>query len=131
MIDDVGDKAGQVILGQAISQAYGHLQGCLTVCGYKLSAHAHECDTFSTKWRGVLSDKLLAVYKMCQDYFQKNSLPPPAEMTRMLQGLQAGTLATAQQAAVTAEEAVSTAPERRVNFEPIGGAVPLDSAYYI
>jgi len=80
-------------------------------------------------WMQALVDtharlEAVKIYNSCRDFFQKNALPPPADMTRLLHRVQAGTVSSSQRS-----RANDAAP--LLYRESIGGAVPLHSSYYI
>jgi len=61
------------------------------------------------------------VYLKCRDLFhQRFQLKPPVEMTRLYHHIQQGSAAEA-----------AFVPEDQMRIEPVGGAVPLHSPYYI
>jgi DNA-binding SARP family transcriptional activator len=66
------------------------------------------------------------IYDACRDFFQENALPPPPEMTRLLHQIQAG-IAPASRSRISHSGDTTSSPYR----EPVGGAVPLNSSYYV
>ena len=48
-----------MLWGQAISQADTGVESGVVIDGFEVSAHTHQCDTFTIEERAILSDKLL------------------------------------------------------------------------
>ena len=79
-----------------------------------------------TQWMQTLAESgervaAMNAYLKCQDLFHKRfQLTPPIEMTRLYQQIQQGLASDA-----------SAEPEDQARLEPVGGAVPLHSPYYV
>jgi DNA-binding SARP family transcriptional activator len=77
------------------------------------------CDLMEALMQAGERIEAMEIYRKCQDYFQRRQLSPPHCMTALYRELQ---------------QAVSAAPPLHpdaLESEPIGGAVPLHSRFYV
>lgn len=82
-------------------------------------------------WMQALADtharlEAVKIYNECCKFFLQSALPPPSDMTRLLNQIQTGTSPSLHARVSPAGDASSSTYR-----EPIGGAVPPNSVYYI